>query len=134
MRAAGRHSGVWLVLGCALVAGCDQPAEPDRPVAVRVTGVVVARPDGFAVAGAVLTLGRGGHFTLPAELASTQSDASGRFMIDHVIWMPGNPSNSLAPCGLWVRAQAQGFVTSTNHDVKCETGVQNIQIDLLRAP
>ena len=120
-----RRVGVVLV---ALLSGaCDSPLEP-QVVALRLAGTVRSQADGAAIAGATVTLGWGGHFSLPGDLKTTQTGADGRYVIEHgLTYTP--------PCPfVWVTAAAPGHATSSiedaRHRVACSASQQDITISL----
>lgn len=77
-----------------------------------------------------MTLGWGGHFSLPTDLRTARTDAAGNYTIEHAL-------SYSEPCPfVWVMASAPGYNTTSRehsgHQVACTGSPQHIAIKLTR--
>jgi hypothetical protein len=114
------------------LTGCEpfDSTLPERAtVTLRIQGTLTAETDGTPLVGSV-TLGRGGHFSLPVDLASTQTDALGRYSIEHTV------TYDVGGCPFWLQARATGYETSSIEDSRfnfeCIGQTQTVNITLER--
>ena len=114
----------------SFVAACGREVTSGT-VEVRVIGTVTSAADASPLAGATVTLGAGGHFTFPEELATAQTNASGAYVVERLVAAGSG-------CRLWVIAQASGHATSsmeaTQGTVSCTSGQQVRNLTLEPSP
>ena len=127
-----RTATVFLI--CLPLAGCYGPTSPEPPLVTYNASIegTVSSTSG-PVAGASVEFGSGGYFSLPLVHARTTTDDAGRYQV-------------AAPfrCGFtfgnnhWVVASAAGYERTSledyRHQVKCENGVQRINISIKKLP
>lgn len=115
-----------------LSACSPEPTAPaTEAILLRLQGRVTSAVDGSPVHGAAVILGRGGHFTLPRDLAQTSTDEKGDYAIEHSVFvLRGN-------CGasqLWIRVSAPGFKdkggVESSLRPRCVETIQRIEVVL----
>ena len=132
MKRVTEMSVLGFVMACVAACGgtATDPAS-SRTVDLELVGTVTAALDSQPVAGALVELGWGGHFSLPQVRQTTQTDVSGEFQLSDSLTYSGD-----CPF-LWLRVEADGYEVTSIEDsrlsVDCRSSTQQIDVALERA-
>jgi hypothetical protein len=97
---------------------------------VQLRGSVNSSENNTGISGARVRLGIGGHFSFPATIDSTTTDASGAFqLLTEIRHSPGQ-------CGYWIGASAPGYESSdpafSVASIRCVSAEQSVVVRLRR--
>lgn len=125
------------MIGLGAAISCGEPSAPPDIVTVvfEVRGTVAAAGGGGQpISGAIVKLGAGGHFTMPAIWDTDTTDASGTYELSFTHEYDRNGNYFVPPCAPWVAASAQGYHSTGMEDsryrVACTSSPQTIRIAL----